>query len=241
MSDGFVSVGKVTSYTSNAAPVDITPLIQAVAPSAVPRMLTRFSDAADGSPVFASVAATCTHRGCPILTGDGVWGSTDQPIYDPPSHIVTCPCHDSQFNVGTGALVRGPATKPLLTFATEVRADELFVAIAEAAAPGPAGPVAMLESARAQSVDASFPGTGKKFLVDFGAFVVELYFENKDTLTYTGIARDGTRGPSETVKIATTYLRDCLYMVTWQESDKTTVVHIEDYDQSVIFTNITKS
>ena len=30
-----------------------------------------------------------------------------------------------------------------------------------------------------------------------------------------------------------------IFLVTWQESDKTTVVHIEDYNRMAIVTNIT--
>jgi nitrite reductase/ring-hydroxylating ferredoxin subunit len=238
MSDGFVSVGKVAAYGRDAAPTDITPLIQAVAPTAIERMLTRFSDAADGSAIFASVASTCTHRGCPILTGDGAWGSTDKPIYDAPSYVITCPCHNSQFDVGTGRVVRGPARMPLLTFATEVRKDEIYVAIAANSTAPMRFLLADTLSPRVSDV-ILFPGTGHKYLVDFGAFVVELFFESADTLTYTGVHRDGSRGSSETVKIEATYLRDSLFMVTWQEADKTTVVHIEDYDQYMIYTNIT--
>jgi Rieske Fe-S protein len=233
MTDGFVSVGKITDYQPNAAPIDVTAIVQRTSPGAVARMLTKFSDAVDGTPVFASVTSTCTHRGCPILTGDGVWGTTDKPIYDPPTRVITCPCHNSQFNVGTGQVVRGPAKLPLLSFATQVKNGEIYVAISANSLA-----TRTLGTATA-ALDMAFPGTGNKYLVDFGAFVVELFFENEDTLTYTDIRRDGGRGSPETVKIETTFLRDFLFLVTWQEADKTTVVHIEDYDQYVIYTNIT--
>jgi len=84
-----------------------------------------------------------------------------------------------------------------------------------------------------------FPAVGHIYRVDFGAFVVELYFESDTKLTYTGIRKDGTRGASETVTISVTFLREDLFMVTWQEADKTTVVHVEDYENNVIYTNIT--
>ena len=35
-------------------------------------------------------------------------------------------------------------------------------------------------------------------------------------------------------------IRDQLFLVTWQEADKTTVVHLEDYKQDTIITNITE-
>jgi nitrite reductase/ring-hydroxylating ferredoxin subunit len=40
---------------------------------------------------------TCIHRGCSLATGD-LDGAT-----------VTCPCHGSQFDVTSGAVLRGPA------------------------------------------------------------------------------------------------------------------------------------
>ncbi|WP_454746410.1 QcrA and Rieske domain-containing protein [Ciceribacter selenitireducens] len=237
MSEGFVKVGRVSDFNPNGAPVDITAAVHAAAPSAEPRMLTRLGDGGDGSAVFVSVSSTCTHQGCPILTGDGIWGATDAPIYDAATRAVTCPCHNSKFDVSTGVVIRGPANKPLLTFATEVSDDEVFVAIAQEATVSPQPAVAFAGSR--QAVSGVFPGTGNRYLVEFGAFTVELYFRDPYTLTYTGVRRDGSRGASETVAIETTYLKDFLFLVTWKEADGTTVVHVEDFDQFIIHTNIT--
>lgn len=84
-----------------------------------------------------------------------------------------------------------------------------------------------------------FPAVGHRFLVDFKAFRVELYFESETSLTYTGVRQDGTHGASETVTIKVEPVRDGLFLVTWQESDKTTVVHLEDYKNNTIVTHIT--
>lgn len=84
-----------------------------------------------------------------------------------------------------------------------------------------------------------FPGAGHVYLVNFGPWRTQLSFASDTSLTYTGIRPDGSHGPSETVTIAATYLRDGLFMVTWQEADKTTVVHVEDFENSMIRTNIT--
>jgi hypothetical protein len=59
-------------------------------------------------------------------------------------------------------------------------------------------------------------------------------------MTYTAIKQDGSRGGSETVTIAVDPVRDQLFPVTWQESDKTTVVHPEDYREGRIVTHITE-
>jgi hypothetical protein len=84
-----------------------------------------------------------------------------------------------------------------------------------------------------------FPAVGHRYLVDFVAFRVELYFASLTSLTYTGVAPDGSRGGSETVTIRVEPIRDNLFLVTWQEADKTTVVHVEDYTKNTIITNIT--
>ncbi len=119
-----VLVGDVTSFVIGDPPVDVSGKF---ATAAAKRMLTRFADAGDGSPQFSAVASICTHRGCPILKGDPNWGTTNKPIYDSASRVITCPCHMSQFNVATGAVVKGPAQFPLATFAVQVQATGVYV------------------------------------------------------------------------------------------------------------------
>ena len=43
----------------------------------------------------------CTHAGCSLALGK-LEGTT-----------VTCPCHGSQFDVSSGAVLRGPAQRPV--------------------------------------------------------------------------------------------------------------------------------
>ena len=60
---------------------------------------------------FCATQATCTHRGGPLGQGQ-LDGST-----------VTCPLHGSQFNVCSGAVLRGPAVDPLMTHRVVVNGD----------------------------------------------------------------------------------------------------------------------
>lgn len=60
---------------------------------------------------FCATEAKCTHRGGPLNEGK-VDGST-----------VTCPWHGTQFNVCTGAVLRGPATEPVKTFRVIVEGE----------------------------------------------------------------------------------------------------------------------
>jgi 3-phenylpropionate/trans-cinnamate dioxygenase ferredoxin component len=58
---------------------------------------------------FYAFGDTCTHRGCSLADGDLE------------ETTVTCPCHGSEFDVRSGAVLQGPAREPVETY--EVRAE----------------------------------------------------------------------------------------------------------------------
>ena len=58
---------------------------------------------------------TCTHRACSLAKGK-LDGTT-----------VTCPCHGSQFDVTSGAVLRGPAQRPVRSRLVEVEGEDLLV------------------------------------------------------------------------------------------------------------------
>lgn len=64
---------------------------------------------------FCATQSRCTHRQGPLSEGklDG--------------ETVTCPWHGAQFNVCTGAVLRGPATDPLKTYEVLVEGDDVRV------------------------------------------------------------------------------------------------------------------
>ena len=64
---------------------------------------------ADGGGVIAH-SAVCTHQGCKIAP-DGL-----------------CPCHQSRFNITTGAVERGPAIRPLAEIAVTVSGGQVYQA-----------------------------------------------------------------------------------------------------------------
>lgn len=58
---------------------------------------------------------TCTHQGCSLAKGE-LDGTT-----------VTCPCHGSEFEVTSGAVLRGPAQRPVRSRAVQVQGEDLLV------------------------------------------------------------------------------------------------------------------
>lgn len=60
---------------------------------------------------------TCTHLGCSLADGN-LEGT-----------VVECPCHGSKFDVTTGAVVRGPAQKPVRPHPVTIEGADLFVEV----------------------------------------------------------------------------------------------------------------
>jgi nitrite reductase/ring-hydroxylating ferredoxin subunit len=57
----------------------------------------------------------CTHARCSLAEGD-LDGRT-----------VTCPCHGSQFDVTTGAVLNPPATEPVSVFGVRIEGEDIQV------------------------------------------------------------------------------------------------------------------
>jgi hypothetical protein len=85
-------------------------------------------------------------------------------------------------------------------------------------------------------MDATFAAVGHKYRVDFSAFRVQLYFASTTPLTHYNFAADGSVTGSETASIKVDPIADQIFLPTWQGSDKTTVVHVENYSRKTIVT-----
>ena len=79
---------------------------------------------------------------------------------------------------------------------------------------------------------------GKKFQANFGDFAFELNFESETQLTWRALSNQGF-GDAETVSITKTAIRPNVYMVYWKEKSGTTVTHLEDFENGIVYTNIT--
>ena len=60
---------------------------------------------------FKAFSSICTHMGCPVASvSDGT---------------INCNCHGSRYDIATGAVKRGPATKPLPAKTVTVKGDRI--------------------------------------------------------------------------------------------------------------------
>lgn len=83
----------------------------------------QFTDPASGDPglvlrptdgTFVAFSAICPHAGCTVA-------------FAPSSDIIACPCHGSEFNPRTGAVVRGPASRGLTAIPVTASGGNLYV------------------------------------------------------------------------------------------------------------------
>jgi thiosulfate dehydrogenase [quinone] large subunit len=91
--------------------------------SALPVGGTLRTTATSGDPVFVmqpepgkyvAFSAVCTHAGCTVLP--------------PKDGKLTCPCHGSCFDANSGAVLIGPATRPLPRYAVTAAGEQLHIA-----------------------------------------------------------------------------------------------------------------
>jgi nitrite reductase/ring-hydroxylating ferredoxin subunit len=66
---------------------------------------------------YYAIGNKCTHRGCKLSSG----------VFE--GETVKCPCHKSVFNVKTGEVVHGPASKPEPKYAVKVEEEQILVSV----------------------------------------------------------------------------------------------------------------
>ena len=64
---------------------------------------------------YYALTDVCTHAECPISDGELE------------GEVLECPCHGSQFDVRTGAVVGPPADEPLTRYAVRIEGDDILV------------------------------------------------------------------------------------------------------------------
>jgi cytochrome b6-f complex iron-sulfur subunit len=78
-----------------------------------PAIAVRTATAQAGGLNFVALSRICTHLGCTINLPDGAGN-------------MGCGCHGSVFQAQSGAVVNGPANKPLASIKLELRGTDLY-------------------------------------------------------------------------------------------------------------------
>ena len=90
-------------------------------------------------------------------------------------------------------------------------------------------------------MSAAFPGTGRRVIATFPAFRFRLHFVSTGLLHWTRLHDDGSDAASETVAIASEPIADAVFLVSWQECNRTTVVQVADFARRIVRTHITRA
>jgi Rieske Fe-S protein len=106
--------GTVSGSTVTLAIDSASPLAAVASAALLNSSAGTFLVARTAQDAFTALTATCTHFGCTISGYDG--------------QAFVCPCHGSRFSTG-GAVQRGPAGRPLRSFATRFADNILTISL----------------------------------------------------------------------------------------------------------------
>ena len=109
LTTGANGYGPTASAGRYLAPLSLVPPGGGVVLTAQKIVLVR-----EPSGIVKGFSAICTHQGCTVATVQ--------------KGVISCPCHGSQFSAVTGAVVHGPATRPLPTVAVVLRDNAVYTA-----------------------------------------------------------------------------------------------------------------
>ncbi len=87
-------------------------------------------------------------------------------------------------------------------------------------------------------LEQDFSLAGQTFIADFGEKAFTLHYESLNRLILTEI-KGPTVGRRQTLAVKIVELRPRLFIVNWQEDTKLSVTDIEDYQNGVVYANMT--
>lgn len=87
----------------------------------------------------------------------------------------------------------------------------------------------------------TFPGTGHRYLADYGVVVFHVDFApDGKTLRWAEAPVSDFDAESYTETYTAVFVRPGVFWVTWKEADGTTVSHVEDFDNEIVYASITQ-
>lgn len=81
--------------------------------------------------------------------------------------------------------------------------------------------------------ESGFPAVGDNYEVNFDGGSYQIRFESGSMVMVTDLAQK----TSEPVQVATTEIRSGVFMISWQEANKTTVVWVLDLENGIVYAN----
>lgn len=122
--------------------------------------------------------------------------------------------------------------------------SQIIIAAMKKLYPGLADEVSLQLSAKVLTGEipwntlSSFPAISKKMQVKFGDNLFELNFKDNKNMSFEGLSGQ-FKGDRDNVQYTAIEIRPQVYMVYWHEpATATNVVHIEDFAQHIVYTNI---
>lgn len=88
------------------------------------------------------------------------------------------------------------------------------------------------------AVASPYPPIGQTITVDFDRLKFNLDFKDNKTLTFTGAGGDATPDLTDTVQYTPIEIAKNVFMVYWHETGGDNVVHVQDYNRNLVYTNI---
>ena len=79
---------------------------------------------------------------------------------------------------------------------------------------------------------------GETWLFDIGVAIIEQRYDSISSMHYR-VASGPRIGMEETVAIEVQLIRPGVFLVSWQEADGITVVHVEDFDENSFYSHAT--
>ncbi|WP_374351414.1 hypothetical protein [Chitinimonas sp.] len=99
---------------------------------------------------------------------------------------------------------------------------------------------AALASVNSNAAPADFPAVGHSYEAAFSGMQFKLEFDaDGKTMRFARSSEKDFKAAAESVAYTAVAIRPGVFMVYWKERSGNTVTHIEDFDNSTVYTNIT--
>jgi hypothetical protein len=102
------------------------------------------------------------------------------------------------------------------------------------------GALAGCQSFASLQTENSYPAIGRRLQATFPGFRAELHIQSTSSMSFILRSAGSGDGRSETVKLRIQPIAAHVFLVAWQEANKTTVVQVHDFARNTILTNVTR-